>query len=83
MLKPSGVYVMEAGGRVARVLATSCYKAGPERPLPRGWGGSPGVGFLAKNWSFSLQESLVCVCVQGQGAAASQLRTSKVGEQAV
>lgn len=83
MLKPSGVYVMEAGGRVARVLATSCYKAGPERPLPRGVGWVTRSRILAKNWSFSLQESLVCVCVQGQGAAASQLRTSKVGEQAV
>lgn len=55
----------------------------PNGLYPGGWGGSPGEGFLAKNWSFSLQESLVCVCVQGQGAAASQLRTSKVGEQAV
>lgn len=60
------------------------------RPDPNGlylggWGGSPRVGFLAKNLSFSLHESLVCVfvCVQAQGAAVSQLHTSKVGEQAV
>ena len=70
-LEPRGLAVKQGCGKGARVLATSCYQAGLEGPVPREWGGS-------QRETFSLPDSLSRVFCAGLGSG-SQPATHRQG----